>query len=53
MYQKKRVAAYARVSTDMADQLHSLTAQIEYFTDHIRQHEGWELVEVYYDEGIT
>lgn len=53
MYQKKRVAAYARVSTDMADQLHSLAAQIEYFTDHIRQHEGWELVEVYYDEGIT
>lgn len=49
MYQKKRVAAYARVSTDMADQLHSLAAQIEYFTDHIRQHEGWELVEVYYD----
>ena len=53
MNQKTRVAAYARVSTDMADQLHSLAAQIAYFTEHIRQHEDWELVEVYYDEGIT
>lgn len=53
MYRKTRVAAYCRVSTDMADQLHSLAAQIQYFTEHISQHEGWELVEVYYDEGIT
>lgn len=53
MTQKTKVAAYARVSTDMADQLHSLASQIQYFTDHISQHEGWELVEVYYDEGIT
>lgn len=53
MYTKTRVAAYCRVSTDMEDQLHSLNSQIKYFTEHISHHEGWELVEVFYDEGIT
>lgn len=53
MNQKTRVAAYCRVSTDTEDQLHSLDAQIRYFTEHISQHDDWELVEVYYDEGIT
>jgi len=50
---KKRVAAYCRVSTDLADQLHSLSAQIKFFTEYISDHEGWELIEVYSDEGIT
>ena len=50
---KMRVAAYARVSTDQEDQLHSLSAQISYFTDYINNNDNWELVEVYYDEGIT
>ena len=50
---KKRVAAYCRVSTDMADQLHSLSAQIKFFTEYICEHEDWELIEVYSDEGIT
>lgn len=49
----RRVAAYARVSTDLTDQLHSLAAQIKYFTKYISTHEGWELIEVYSDEGIT
>ena len=53
MNQRIKVAAYARVSTDLTDQLHSLAAQIKYFTEYISQHEDWELVEVYYDEGIT
>lgn len=53
MYSKIRVAAYCRVSTDMEDQLHSLSAQIKYFTEYIGNHENYELVEVYYDEGIT
>ena len=50
---KKKVAAYARVSTDMTDQLHSLASQIKFFTEYISEHEGWELIEVYADEGIT
>ena len=49
MNTKIKVAEYCRVSTDMEDQLHSLSAQIQYFTDYISQHDGWELVEVYYD----
>ena len=49
----RKVAAYARVSTDLTDQLHSLAAQIKYFTEYISTHEGWELIEVYSDEGIT
>ena len=53
MNNKIKVAAYARVSTDMTDQLHSLSAQIKYFTEYISNHENYELIEVYYDEGIT
>ena len=53
MNSKIKVAAYCRVSTDMEDQLHSLSAQIKYFTEYISDHDGWELIEVYYDEGIT
>lgn len=53
MNSKIKVAAYARVSTDMTDQLHSLSAQIKYFTEYISNHENYELIEVYYDEGIT
>lgn len=53
MNSKTKVAAYCRVSTNMEDQLNSLSAQIKYFTEYISEHENWELVEVYYDEGIT
>lgn len=48
-----RVAAYCRVSSDSADQLHSYAAQIKAYTEMIRSHEGWELVDVYADEGLT
>ena len=47
------VAAYCRVSSDSADQLHSYAAQIRYYTDLIQNHDGWDLVDVYADEGIT
>ena len=57
MYSKSKqilnVAAYCRVSTEHADQLHSLSAQIKYFTDYIGQNENYRLKEVYYDEGIS
>lgn len=44
-----RVAAYCRVSSDSADQLHSYAAQIQYYTDLIQNHDGWDLVDVYAD----
>ena len=51
--EKKRVAAYTRVSTDFSDQIHSLSAQRAFFTEYISVNDEWEMVEVYYDEGIT
>ncbi|AOZ73068.1 recombinase family protein [Boudabousia liubingyangii] len=49
----KRVAGYARVSTDNEDQVSSYQAQVDYYTTYITDHPGWELVKVYTDEGIT
>ena len=50
---KLRVAAYARVSSDSDDQQNSYIAQVDYYTKHIAAHEGWELADIYADEGIT
>lgn len=52
-YQKLRVAAYCRVSTDKDDQTNSLISQQKYFADYITHHEDWVLNDVYYDEGIS
>ena len=48
-----RVAAYCRVSSDSADQLHSYAAQIRNYTEVIEKHDGWKLIDVYADEGLT
>ena len=50
---KRRVAGYARVSTDSEEQFTSYEAQIEYYTKLIKGHDGWQFVEVYTDEGIS
>ena len=50
---KRRVAGYARVSTDHEDQTTSYEAQVDYYTNYINGRDDWELVEVYTDEGIT
>ena len=50
---KRRVAGYARVSTDMEEQLTSYDAQVKYYTDYIKNHDDWEFVGMYADEGIT
>lgn len=50
---EKRVAAYARVSTDSDEQMGSVEAQKDYFEKLIREKPGWTLVEVYADEGIS
>lgn len=49
----KRVAAYARVSTDSDEQMGSVEAQKDYFEKLIREHPGWVLVDIYADEGIS
>lgn len=51
--QKKRVCAYARVSTDKDDQANSYESQCKYFTEYIRQRGDWDFAGIYADEGIT
>ena len=50
---KRRVAGYARVSTDSDEQFTSYEAQIDYYTQYIRRNPEWEFVKVYADEGIS
>lgn len=50
---KRRVAGYARVSTDHEDQTTSYEAQVAYYTDYIKSHSDWEFVAIYTDEGIS
>mgnify|MGYP000535615235 FL=1 len=50
---KLRVAAYARVSSNSEDQLHSFATQNAYYTELITGNPEWEFVDVYADEGIT
>jgi len=50
---RKRVAAYARVSTDFEEQQSSYEAQVDYYTRHIQSNENWQFVQVYTDEGIS
>lgn len=47
---RKRVAAYARVSSGKDAMLHSLSAQISYYSDMIQRRRDWEYVGVYADE---
>lgn len=49
----KRVAAYARVSTDNDEQLSSYEAQIDYYTKYIKANPAWKFSGVYSDEGIS
>lgn len=51
--QRKRVAAYARVSSGKDAMLHSLSAQISYYNDYIGSRGDWELVSIYADEALT
>lgn len=50
---RRRVAGYARVSTDSEEQLTSYEAQVDYYTKYIRSNPDWEFVDVYTDEGIS
>ena len=50
---KRKVATYARVSTDHEEQQSSYEAQVDYYTSYIKGRSDWEFVAVYADEGIT
>lgn len=51
--QRKKVAAYARVSMQSERMLHSLSAQISYYSSLIQKNPDWEYVGVYADNFIS
>ena len=51
--ERKRVAAYCRVSTDSEDQLNSYRSQVQYYTDKISENPDWMMAGIYADEAIT
>ena len=48
-----RVAAYARVSSGKDAMLHSLSAQVSFYSNLIQSTDGWEYAGVYADEAYT
>ena len=50
---RKKVAAYARVSSEKDSMLHSLSAQISYYSELIQNNPSWRHVGVYADEAKT
>ena len=50
---RERVAAYARVSLDKDTMLHSLSAQVSYYSDYIQRNPLWIYAGVYADNGCT
>ncbi|GAB6174521.1 recombinase family protein [Paradesulfitobacterium aromaticivorans] len=50
---RRRVAAYARVSSGKDAMLQSLAAQVSYYSGLIQQRPDWEYAGVYADEALT
>lgn len=48
-----KVAAYSRVSSGKDAMLHSLSAQVSYYSNLIQNHDGWLYCGVYADEAVT
>ena len=53
LMKKKQVAAYVRVSSGKGAMLHSLSAQISYYSAYIQKQPEWLYCGVYVDEAIT
>ena len=49
----RKVAIYARVSTEHEAQLSALDNQVQYYDDILDKHPNWILYDRYIDEGIT
>ena len=50
---KRKVAGYARVSTDNEEQQTSYEAQMDYYREYITVRKDWQFVGMYSDEGIS
>ena len=51
--EKKRTAAFCRLSPSSEEHLHSYAAQVKFYTEMLTADESCELVGVYADEGIS
>lgn len=51
--QRKRVAAYCRVSTEEEEQQSSFETQVVYYTQLINSNPDWKMVGFFADEGIS
>ncbi|MCP1638570.1 DNA invertase Pin-like site-specific DNA recombinase [Streptococcus gallinaceus] len=49
----RRVAVYARVSTERDQQQTSFKTQVDFYTKKVNETPEWELVKIYEDEGIS
>ena len=49
----RKVAIYARVSTEHEAQISALGNQIQYYDNILAQHPDWELYDRYIDEGLS
>ena len=52
LVQKKKVAAYARVSMGSERLMHSLSAQVSFYSSLIQGNPEWEYAGVYVDSGV-
>lgn len=50
---KRKIAIYARVSTEHEAQLSALENQVQYYDGILKQHPDWILYDRYIDEGIS
>jgi DNA invertase Pin-like site-specific DNA recombinase len=48
-----RVAVYIRVSSDSENQVSSFVMQEKVYTDLVKKHPNWTLVDIYADDGIS
>lgn len=53
LFKKKRVAAYARVSMESTELIHSLSAQVSYYSSMIQKNPDWEYAGVYADAFVS
>lgn len=51
--ERKKVAAYARVSMESERLAHSLAAQISYYSELIQRNPNWEYAGVYADNFVS
>lgn len=51
--ERRRVAIYARVSTEHEAQISALENQVQYYSEILKRHPEYDLYDRYIDEGIT